>query len=600
MSPLSSTSALSEGMVEPRVPSSHEDWERYRPQIKQYYMDEGKTLNEVMTLMRNHGLRATAKMYKSRLKQWGFEKKHKESDMVGILHKKNQRDAIGKKSSFRVRGRDVTMEEVFLYFTRKGRGLPKIKIPATAATPPDISCWTPSPVSSPVSTPHDTPGSSLVNGSKSTSAGSRSSGSPSLNTPETNEDDIEINRSDDGLSAGDRFLSRALSSDISDAAMVSTTWTPASPFLDHDFVIQLHSDDIDSFFCKRSGVLHSPSPPRTLLVSENMLHSIKAYFENSCRNMILDENGALLAPTGAKVNNDLCNDFDSYCFSATMFIEKGLYVESRRALSKASALIEPILRAEHPRTFACFLEVFIHLLQTGLPEVANVMRNFIQGMAARVTHPDQPWGKICRLIGALDSECLEQAMGQFWKCSSDTFENELGTFNRLAVSVRLDYIKRVFGNTNYLEEERLLRDLLVQSGNSFEGYTPRVMLNLAHNLNRQGRHNEAEEIGHQVLSLIKENEARGQFIVEKIDSLKLISRSQHSQKKELAAERTLRQAISMVVGEWGWKHSWAPEFMLVLEGWLRGWGREEDANVVRAEIDALMGRDEIDEELLGG
>lgn len=76
-------------------------------------------------------------------------------------------------------------------------------------------------------------------------------------------------------------------------------------------------------------------------------------------------------------------------------------------------------------------------------------------------------------------------MALFWKCSTDTFESELGTFNRLAVSVRLDYIKCVYGAINYPEEERLLRELLAQTGNVFKRYTPRVMLNLAHNLNRQ-------------------------------------------------------------------------------------------------------------------
>jgi len=98
-------------------------------------------------------------------------------------------------------------------------------------------------------------------------------------------------------------------------------------------------------------------------------------------------------------------------------------------------------------------------------------------------------------------------MGQFWKFSSNTCESELGTFNHLAVSVRLDYIKRVFGNTIYLEEERLPRDLLARSKSSFEWYTPQIMLNLAHNLHRQRRYNEAEEIGDQVLSLVKENES---------------------------------------------------------------------------------------------
>jgi hypothetical protein len=75
--------------------------------------------------------------------------------------------------------------------------------------------------------------------------------------------------------------------------------------------------------------------------------------------MILDDHRTLLTSNGARLHNDLCNDFDSYYFTATMLIGKGLHVQFRRALSKASALVKQILRAEHPRTLACFLEVFI-------------------------------------------------------------------------------------------------------------------------------------------------------------------------------------------------------------------------------------------------
>jgi hypothetical protein len=77
-----------------------------------------------------------------------------------------------------------------------------------------------------------------------------------------------------------------------------------------------------------SRVSHSPSPPQALLVSENLFHNIKVYFENSCRNMILDDHGTLLTPNGSELHNDLCNDFDSYCFTATMLKEKGLHVEA--------------------------------------------------------------------------------------------------------------------------------------------------------------------------------------------------------------------------------------------------------------------------------
>lgn len=119
-------------------------------------------------------------------------------------------------------------------------------------------------------------------------------------------------------------------------------------------------------------------------------------------------------------------------------------------------------------------------------------------------------------------------MGRIWKCTTDIFDSELGTFSRLARSVRLDYIKRVV--TNHIEEERLLRDLLAQFGGIPRLLTPRVMLNLAHNMNKQGRHDEAEKIALEVLSLIQGHENAWR-IVERIESLKIVSRSQFNQGK---------------------------------------------------------------------
>jgi hypothetical protein len=138
------------------------------------------------------------------------------------------------------------------------------------------------------------------------------------------------------------------------------------------------------------AIANTPSLPQALLVSKNLFYNIKVYFENSCRNMILDGYKTLLTPNGAELHNDLYNDFDSYCFTTTMLIEKGLHVEFRRALSKASTLVEQILRAEHPRTLACFLEVFIYFIQTGLLEVTSFLRDFIKRISAKVTRKGHP------------------------------------------------------------------------------------------------------------------------------------------------------------------------------------------------------------------
>ena len=56
--------------------------------------------------------------------------------------------------------------------------------------------------------------------------------------------------------------------------------------------------------------------------------------------MILDDYRTLLTLNSAELYNDLYNDFDSYYFTTTILIEKGLYIEFRHILSKASTLIE--------------------------------------------------------------------------------------------------------------------------------------------------------------------------------------------------------------------------------------------------------------------
>ena len=140
-----------------------------------------------------------------------------------------------------------------------------------------------------------------------------------------------------------------------------------------------------------------------------------------------------------------------------------LHVESRPALSKASALVEHILRAGHPRTLACFLEVFIHFIQTGLPEVASILRDFIRKMSEKVIRGEGILGvRYVGFSGNLTRSLLAWLWHKSWKCTTNTFESELGASIRLAASVRLDYIKRVYGFEEYLEEERLLRDLLAQ------------------------------------------------------------------------------------------------------------------------------------------
>ena len=82
-------------------------------------------------------------MYLSRIQEWDLFKNKKESDMTFILHKSQQRLALGKETTFVVRGQQVGFADAHYYFERKKTN-PKMAT-LRPTTPPHILYRTPSP-----------------------------------------------------------------------------------------------------------------------------------------------------------------------------------------------------------------------------------------------------------------------------------------------------------------------------------------------------------------------------------------------------------------------------------------------------------------------
>jgi hypothetical protein len=59
------------------------------------------------------------KMYKDKITLWHFDKKSKPREMKAMIHQKRKRDAIGKASSFRVRGKVVNCGTISRYLKKK-------------------------------------------------------------------------------------------------------------------------------------------------------------------------------------------------------------------------------------------------------------------------------------------------------------------------------------------------------------------------------------------------------------------------------------------------------------------------------------------------
>jgi hypothetical protein len=58
-------------------------------------------------------------MYKDKMTLWHFDKKNKTCEMKAIIHRKRKRDAAGKPSTFRVRGKVVDCCAVSRYLKKK-------------------------------------------------------------------------------------------------------------------------------------------------------------------------------------------------------------------------------------------------------------------------------------------------------------------------------------------------------------------------------------------------------------------------------------------------------------------------------------------------
>jgi tetratricopeptide (TPR) repeat protein len=100
------------------------------------------------------------RMYKSRLHQWGLDKKKKEHEMLDVIRVGYKRKDIDRDSVFQIRGRPVTLGDALHYFSRKGIKDPTSLLDASpdpSSSPSDAESQSPTdlPALRPVKTESD-------------------------------------------------------------------------------------------------------------------------------------------------------------------------------------------------------------------------------------------------------------------------------------------------------------------------------------------------------------------------------------------------------------------------------------------------------------
>ena len=560
---------LENEIVEVKSGPGAEIWETHRSTIKRLYLDEEKTLKEVMaTMQKDYGLKATIKMYKSRITKWALAKNCKAKKMKAIAREKVQRDDIDKASSFLIMGREVKIEEVLRPSKRKRRqpfeGLVATDESPEAMTLTDIVYSTQGASTPPPSGYHAHLGSTAPKAVAE--AEFIHSHDPSPQTPRSGQ-----------CKTGPSIPS-------STAVRQQLLWMKEG-------LCRLSSPDI---------IVCSLEPPRDLLVPELVFSAIKTFLQGSFNGWSTDEDGYLVGrkPVICSTSGRYAIDtFHESCITATMLLEQRLFVEARQLLFKACEKSKDIVEEGHPKTIAIIFDIYFRLKNVGYGGFAIKVFEHLKSTAMMTSASTRTFCWFFENLLLLDQN-VEEIYYTAWKCSEDILEQHWEPFNWPWLLSRLHHIQRVSSKSHWQEAETLLRSLSTKCGQicgKSDAKNLEVLYRLAGNLYKQGNLKEPEEIGQHIVQCAKKSKNKGDFAYCTILALDIVSRAQYCQGNGDLAENSLKHCIDIATQKYGERDPITIHFSLQLETFLLGWGRQEEAIALAAQRTRILGPPEIKE-----
>ena len=349
---------------------------------------------------------------------------------------------------------------------------------------------------------------------------------------------------------------------------------------------------------------YAPSPrslaaPQDTAIPEQLFYNINVYLDGSFRsgNWVPDLYG-ILTSLKAEANTRRHSDqeFRDYTMMAANLVERSLFAEARRVLSLASGVVVDVIRRRDPRSLHILFDTIVSLLGIERVEIVVMFQKYFADLASTLVPVGHPWGEIFRLLGTINITQLAAVSIQSWKCFLNVYETNLGRYNQDRVYCYTQYLRQSIG---LVDAERLLRHLLADCGR-MRGMTAfmtmGVMYSLVINLIQQQKYVDAEKLAFDLLTRAEASPVRDAM---KGRALELMAGTQYLQGKKTLAETNMRSSILHEDVFLSGKGCTSIRLRIVLESWLRDLNRETDADEVKAEIDQLIGEDEIDREGLG-
>jgi hypothetical protein len=538
-----------------------ETWELqwHRATIKRLYLDEDKTLPQVMAIMkRDHDLKATVKMYKRRLTLWRMDGKYlKRSEVKQIARKKIERDGECKSSRFYIKGREVKMEKIQRYL--KKHGFLSLEDFEQAASPDTQSnhvvCTTPA--QSPMS-------------------------------PAVDENRIESQEMTQTRYIG---IIRCDASTSKEARTVEWDAMSLRRISGLRHFLSLSPQTRSRQLLSLSPILRTPTLPTALLLPEQML-SISSFYRKATFEAGTWEtraNGYLYS----KFNPHPVRQFKwtGDCHTAVGLIRQRKYVQSRQVVSHMCTKMELYIKLGNPDLLRSLLYVTRSLQVDDMHEISSIVTRHAYHVATTCLGSSHPVTRMCSMLMELGA--IEDGLSaRLLQHDVDRLEKELGRWH-LTTMQTLRELMDVMDASEAVDRSRasLAECEIVYAKNDERWF--RCMDMLARALFADKQAEDAEIIAWDLLNALDSGSPIPYAHSHKARVLHLLYQILHGKGDLLEAERCARRSVFEAVYANGWRDPETIRFMVDHVDILRWLGIEGQAEQVDAQIQDLLGPPEI-------
>jgi hypothetical protein len=472
-------------------------------------------------------------MYKSRIKKWGLDKKHKAADMAFVLRIRNQREQLRKDTVFKIRGKVLDPEDITKYAKRKLRQKPNfLSDYLDDQKPPHIEF-----------------------------------GDPCSCPTEKNVATITMQGEPKCKKCMMVHILRRLRHDL--PSIVLRNENSRGP--------------LGNGCMPAIGETTTIDPIEQASKSSNAASVVSRYAKSAIINHRTSAN--MIASPEYRLSSRFC----SLITNLDNYPDQGGIHEACQLLHESFEVARTMINAQHPIMLQEIFCAALCLLRNGLRQVASMVMDFVTNVSIEQLDKDHPWSLVCGLLNVPDSE-LEPVLCHLYQLVAVEFAKRLGEDDFVAIQYSAGFSHDVLQHSDpdaAISRLTAIRSICEARNSSTHGVLGHVTGKLAKVLTEQGRLNQA-------LALVNDWLQCATSEGEIIQALELLADIQLkvSQSTARYAEENIRRALKMAEDKIGKKDPYYMHLMSKLVKWLTVWGRNEEVQAMKTRLRDLLSREE--------